>query len=95
MTRREAAASGRLLPPAHPLSTTVRRVGMRVAKAAAEGHGGGVFVHMRDVEWEFSVVANPVPNAFVVPGGKVGRPLSAQLHAPSHRQAALQGCPPI
>lgn len=88
--------------------------GMRVAKVAGDGSGGGVYEHMKvrsntrfkqiravhssasltesyavvclfvglqsltddtkclqDIKWEFAVIASKVPNAFVVPGGKV------------------------
>lgn len=39
---------------------------------AGDGGGGGAYGHMRGLAWEFAVVDNPAPNAFVVPGGKVG-----------------------
>ncbi|KAL6747229.1 peptidase family M48-domain-containing protein, partial [Haematococcus lacustris] len=49
----------------------VRRVGLQVARVAADGAGGGANAHMKDMDWEFAVIRNPTPNAFVVPGGKV------------------------
>uniref|UniRef100_A0A7S3VQ66 Peptidase M48 domain-containing protein n=1 Tax=Dunaliella tertiolecta TaxID=3047 RepID=A0A7S3VQ66_DUNTE len=71
MQRREAAMKNTLLPSHHPYVAAVKRAGMRVAEVAADGSGGGVFEHMKDVQWEFAVISSPVPNAFVVPGGKV------------------------
>jgi hypothetical protein len=39
---------------------------------------------VQDVDWEFAVIASRVPNAFVVPGGKVseGRALIRLVHQP-------------
>ena len=28
--------------------------------------------HMKNLEWDYIVVKSPIPNAMVVPGGKVG-----------------------
>lgn len=70
-TLREAGAEGRLLPPHHPLTRLVARVGGRVAGAACSGEGGGFQKHMANVDWEFAVVDDPQVNAFVAPGGKV------------------------
>ncbi len=71
-TLREAAAEGRLLPPTHPAVRRVARLGQQIAAVAADGAGGGAYSHMRGLAWEFAVVDNAAPNAFVVPGGKVG-----------------------
>jgi predicted Zn-dependent protease len=40
----------------------VRRVGARIAKASGR----------TDFEWEFNVIVDDTPNAFALPGGKVG-----------------------
>ncbi len=67
----QAKMAGRLLPPNHPASKAVRRVGTRIAAIAADGAGGGFHSHMQGLKWEFSVINSPEVNAFVVPGGKV------------------------
>jgi hypothetical protein len=67
----EARANGSLLPPSHPASLAVRRIGTRIAAVAGDGVGGGAQDHMKDLHWEFAVIKSPEVNAFVVPGGKV------------------------
>ncbi|KAL4437390.1 hypothetical protein ABPG75_004529 [Micractinium tetrahymenae] len=67
----EARMQGTLLPAWHPATLAVRRVGMRVARAATDGYGGGFQRHLQDLKWEFVVIDSPQVNAFVVPGGKV------------------------
>ena len=67
----QAKRSGTLLPPNHPGSLAVRRVGSRIAAIASDGAGGGYHAHMQGLKWEFSVINSPEVNAFVVPGGKV------------------------
>jgi hypothetical protein len=67
----QAQASGTLLPPHHPASVAVERVGSRIASVAADGFGGGFNKHMKGLRWEFAVIDSPEMNAFVVPGGKV------------------------
>ncbi|MEW5307657.1 MAG: hypothetical protein WDW36_010036 [Sanguina aurantia] len=71
MHRQEAAREGRLLPDNHPYAQLVRRVGNKIASKASDGHGGGFFKHMQGLHWEFAVVDNHTPNAYVLPGGKV------------------------
>lgn len=66
-----AQSKHQLLPDNHPASMRVRRLGMAIAAVAADGAGGGRYSHMKDLQWEFAVIMNPTPNAFVVPGGKV------------------------
>ena len=73
--KEEARANGTLLPANHPQAQRVRRVGKRVAQAVErlrkhETSSSGVH-HLKDLEWEFLVVASNQVNAFVVPGGKV------------------------
>lgn len=60
-----------LLPPHHPATVAVTRVGRRIAAVASDGAGGGYNRHMKGLKWEFSVIHSPECNAFVVPGGKV------------------------
>ncbi|KAI8474498.1 MAG: peptidase family M48-domain-containing protein [Monoraphidium minutum] len=70
-TIRDAQASRKLLPPSHPLSQLVQRVGRRIAAVASDGEGGGYNGHMKAQQWEFAVIDDPQVNAFVAPGGKV------------------------
>eukprot|EP00887_Chlorella_sp_A99_P005887 scaffold1.g5887.t1 len=69
----EARMNGTLLPPNHPASMAVRRVGQRLAATAAKGAGGGFHQHLQQKgwSWEFAVIRSKQVNAFVVPGGKV------------------------
>ncbi|CAL8462671.1 g2204 [Coccomyxa elongata] len=68
----EAAAAGKLLPPQHPATVSVRRIGERIAAQAANPAGGGRTDHMKSLQWEFVVINEPDNvNAFVMPGGKV------------------------
>lgn len=46
------------------LNAMVQKVGSRIAAAAAED--------LPNAKWEFVVFENPEPNAFALPGGKVG-----------------------
>lgn len=65
---------GRVLPPGHPASRAVRRVGRRIAARATELAGLGVpgqLAHLRGIEWTFTVIDSPEVNAFVLPGGHV------------------------
>eukprot|EP00873_Tetraselmis_striata_P016998 jgi/Tetstr1/437262/TSEL_025992.t1 len=66
-----ARAQHALLPSDHPRTAFVRKVGTQLAEVAGQGSGGGFFAHMKECEWEFSVIKSPQINAFVVPGGKV------------------------
>ncbi|KAG2490672.1 hypothetical protein HYH03_010841 [Edaphochlamys debaryana] len=66
-----AASEGRLLPDSAPDAVRVRRLGSAIAAVASDGGGGGYSEHMKGLQWEFAVIDNPTPNAFVVPGGKV------------------------
>ena len=43
----KASAQGKVLPPSAPASQLVRRIGTRIAKAAAEGSGSGYLEHMK------------------------------------------------
>jgi len=51
-----------LVSPAHPAARRVAHVGQRIASAADQ----------KDFRWEFVLIDNPEPNAFCLPGGKVG-----------------------
>lgn len=68
---RIAAAQGLLYPPDHPYVRRVRDIGMKIARVAADGAGGGACDHMRGLQWEFAVIKSDQANAFVAPGGKV------------------------
>eukprot|EP00292_Cryptomonas_paramecium_P023215 CAMPEP_0113661512 /NCGR_PEP_ID=MMETSP0038_2-20120614/10_1 /TAXON_ID=2898 /ORGANISM="Cryptomonas paramecium" /LENGTH=195 /DNA_ID=CAMNT_0000576201 /DNA_START=226 /DNA_END=810 /DNA_ORIENTATION=+ /assembly_acc=CAM_ASM_000170 len=54
-------ANHNVLPPNHPSTILVKRVGYRIAQAAG----------MNDLPWEFKVVDSPMINAACLPGGKV------------------------
>lgn len=70
--REQAKAEGKLLPPNHPGTLRVKKVGTRIAKTADQPPpDGGYIQHMQGLEWEFAVIASEEVNAFVVPGGKV------------------------
>jgi len=56
-----AMEAGHVLPPSHPLSVRILRIGQRLAKVADQ----------KDFRWEFVVVDKPIANAFCLPGGKV------------------------
>ncbi len=43
----EAAAAGKLLPPQHSATVSVRRIGERIAAQAADPAGGGRTDHMK------------------------------------------------
>ena len=43
----EAEATGKLLPPQHPATLMVRRIGERIAAQAADPAGGGRTDHMK------------------------------------------------
>eukprot|EP00201_Polytomella_parva_P002705 CAMPEP_0175078900 /NCGR_PEP_ID=MMETSP0052_2-20121109/24462_1 /TAXON_ID=51329 ORGANISM="Polytomella parva, Strain SAG 63-3" /NCGR_SAMPLE_ID=MMETSP0052_2 /ASSEMBLY_ACC=CAM_ASM_000194 /LENGTH=259 /DNA_ID=CAMNT_0016349047 /DNA_START=437 /DNA_END=1216 /DNA_ORIENTATION=+ len=60
-----------LYPYNHTYTQRVRHIGEKIAKVASDGFGGGNWSHMKDMQWEFAVIRNGAPNAFVVPGGKV------------------------
>lgn len=93
-TIREAQARRALLPPDHPASQLVRRVGRRVAAVASDGEGGGYSRHMKHQEWEFAVINDPQVNAFVVrslDGWRFGRSRDAARGAFAGRPAPCAG----
>lgn len=54
------------------------QVGGRIAQVASQDDprsglrgGGQSLSHMRNLQWDYIVVQSPIPNAMVVPGGKV------------------------
>lgn len=64
--------TGTLLPPQHRAVQAVRRVGMRVARAATDGYGGGYQEHLKHMEWEFAVVSHAVGTLWSHCGHAVG-----------------------
>ncbi|KAI9591102.1 peptidase family M48-domain-containing protein [Syncephalis fuscata] len=50
-----------ILPSSHPVTIFVRRVAERIIQASG----------MTELNWEVFVIDSPIPNAFVLPGGKV------------------------
>ncbi|GAX84856.1 hypothetical protein CEUSTIGMA_g12277.t1 [Chlamydomonas eustigma] len=73
MQREEARQNHTLLPENHHYCKLVKSVGMRVAQVASSEDPGFAanLQHMKGLHWDFAVIQSPVPNAFVVPGGKV------------------------
>jgi metalloendopeptidase OMA1, mitochondrial len=73
----EARSKGQLLPPGSKHVRAVERVGRRIVGSMGSA-SPRVFSRWQDElksiadeDWEFVVIDNPQPNAFVVPGGKV------------------------
>jgi predicted Zn-dependent protease len=60
---REILSRERVLEPEAGISRQVRRVGERIARAAADVDPG--------FEWEYKVIESDLANAFALPGGKV------------------------
>ncbi|KAL3658008.1 hypothetical protein V7S43_017051 [Phytophthora oleae] len=58
---REILSSSRLLPPSHPMSRAVTRVGREIAQETDAPF----------MKWTFHVIEAKEPNAFCLPGGKV------------------------
>ncbi|KAL4139984.1 hypothetical protein PRNP1_015413 [Phytophthora ramorum] len=57
----EILSSSRLLPPSHPMSRAVTRVGRKIAQESEAPF----------MKWKFHVIEAKEPNAFCLPGGKV------------------------
>lgn len=55
------AYGDKLLPENHPITESCRRVVSRLG--AATGRSG--------VDWKVYVIDEPIPNAFVIPGGQI------------------------
>lgn len=49
----------------------INQIAERVIDAVKKQSGGGYQNHVRDFKWEVVVVDDKVPNAFVLPGGKI------------------------
>jgi predicted Zn-dependent protease len=52
--------SNRILPKSHKISIFVRNIAQRIINA---NHLSGV--------WDVTIIDDPTPNAFVIPGGKI------------------------
>jgi Zn-dependent protease with chaperone function len=65
------AAQGKVLPKDHPDSLLVTDIARRLIRVLAENHGGGYQNHLKHCAWSVNVVAEPIPNAFVLPGGHI------------------------
>jgi Zn-dependent protease with chaperone function len=65
------AAAGKVLPKTHPDSLLVTDIARRIIKVLGENHGDGYQNHLRHFTWTVNVVADPTPNAFVLPGGHI------------------------
>lgn len=44
--------------------------------------------YMQNVEWEYAVIKSPVPNAGVLPGGKVNEPVT-KTSPPQYTSASM------
>ena len=60
-----------LLEAKHSDTELVSGVAKRLVGVLSEGHGGGYQRHLRNFQWQVSVVKEPILNAFVYPGGKI------------------------
>ncbi len=71
----EILSKAQVLPPGSPEARRVRRVGERIAKAAAiKPLQQEIHLHLQGYrfDWEFNVLRDRQVNAFCLPGGKVG-----------------------
>ena len=65
------AQAGKLLKENNSDYQLVSGIAKRVIKAVEQEYGGGYQSHVKKFKWEVVVVDDKVPNAFVLPGGKI------------------------
>lgn len=65
------AQAGKLLKESHPDYQLIAGIAKRVIGATNKEFGGGFQSHVKKFKWEVVVVDDKVPNAFVLPGGKI------------------------
>jgi predicted Zn-dependent protease len=67
----EFKRKGQILPPDHRASVTVKRVGTRIAKAAAKFASKHDMTNMSNSPYTYTVVRSDMANAFVLPNNHV------------------------
>lgn len=63
--------AGKLLPSSSREYKMINQIAERVIDAVRQQNGGGFQKHVDRFSWEVVVVDDKVPNAFVLPGGKI------------------------
>ena len=63
--------AGKLLPTSSREHKMINQIAGRVISAVRQQKGGGFQKHVERFNWEVVVVDDHVPNAFVLPGGKI------------------------
>ena len=63
--------AGRVLPKSAQDSQLVGKIADRIIEAVGQQNGGGYQSHIKDFQWTITVVDDKIPNAFVLPGGKI------------------------
>ncbi|KAL0033706.1 hypothetical protein WJX77_001892 [Trebouxia sp. C0004] len=65
------AKAGKLLKENNPDYQLIAGIAKKVIGAVGKEYGGGFQSHVKKFKWEVVVVDDKVPNAFVLPGGKI------------------------
>lgn len=65
------AQAGKLLKENNPDYQLIAGIAKKVIGAVGKEYGGGFQSHVKKFKWEVVVVDDKVPNAFVLPGGKI------------------------
>ena len=65
------AQAGKLLKENNSDYQLIQGIAKRVIAAVGKEYGGGFQKHVAKFKWEVVVVDDKVPNAFVLPGGKI------------------------
>ena len=65
------AQAGKLLKENNSDYQLIQGIAKRVIGAVGKEYGGGFQKHVAKFKWEVVVVDDKVPNAFVLPGGKI------------------------
>lgn len=65
------AQAGKLLKENNSDYQLIQGIAKRVIQAVGKEYGGGFQKHVSKFKWEVVVVDDKVPNAFVLPGGKI------------------------
>lgn len=65
------AQAGKVLKENNSDYQLIAGIAKRVINAVGKEYGGGYQSHVKKFKWEVVVVDDKVPNAFVLPGGKI------------------------
>lgn len=65
------AQAGKVLKENNSDYQLIAGIAKRVINAVGKEYGGGFQSHVKKFKWEVVVVDDKVPNAFVLPGGKI------------------------